>query len=326
MPASSDDGRPPRRYSLSLDLDCSPTKAAAWVWHVHSPQPEVTTEGRLLSHNRRRSSGGCKRKDSRFRLEAEAAAATPLPVAGRPSPLQEENLWDCGSKLYDTLELVSFSNRLDRSLLSVPAFQTPKLHHAQSPLHQPGGILRTLSLPRSMSLHRIKGETPLINGPSFLSLAVNDSLATPDCHDLRQSSIPAQKAPNRRFSAKCSAAKLAKIFKKAIILRNGMRCIGRKEPISPKQQKLHRSGSQLKQLKQCMAAEEKIDHHHQHFHHHHHYHHYLHHLAGSHQSKEAGLKDYKPSVNSQDPWSPRAESARLSSETMSKICADKNWL
>lgn len=323
MPASSDDGRPPRRNAHSLDLDCSPTKAAAWVWHLHASQPEVTTEGRFVSHNRRRSSGACNRKDSRFRLEAEAAAAaaTPLPAAGKPSPLQAENLWDCGSKLYDTFELVSFSNRLDRSLLGVPAFQTPKsLHHAQSPLHQTGGILRTLSLPRSMSLHRIKGSTPL-NGPFTPS-----PVASPDRHDVRQSSIPAQKAPNRSFSAKCSVAKLGKIFKKVVILRKRMRCIGRKEPISPKQQQSHRSGGQLKQLKQCLAVEEKHRHQHFHHHYHHHHHHYLHHLAGCHQSKEAGRNDYKPSVNSQDPWSPRAESARLSSETMSKICADKNWL
>ncbi|MCO5611903.1 hypothetical protein L7F22_066162, partial [Adiantum nelumboides] len=368
------------------------------------------TEGEDIQESKRRSNSCDHRKDSRFRQEASSSASVSASKSAAPKrlaspsskPPDSANIWDCGSKLYDTFELVSFSNRLDRSLLGIvpPAFDAPSLHHAvQSPLHHRGfaGVLRTFSLPRTLSVNKSMPVTQPFNGDDSLvepqdgmvNSSVNGSNSSPvSSHvplgDLDGTFGRSATTTDRKFSAlrrsfmiKWHLSKLVKIYKKVAKLHKQMQCfqmrarnvMTRSELITNKDDGGGRM-SEHRYFWRCASCrdkktrrrtpgellagdeddedglsehryrvyEEKVNEgkgsKHFHHHHHHYHHHFVHNLDQfSQASKEDNICKHHSSGNGNSadwkwPADPptRTESARLSSDTMSKICADANWL
>ncbi|KAI5063438.1 hypothetical protein GOP47_0021985 [Adiantum capillus-veneris] len=371
MPFSSDaDDRPPRRNARSFDLDDSATKAAAWVWHLHESKPGVTTEGRFVTAAQgwRRSSGSSDRKISRFRQEAAGTSTGTKEGCGAMK--SETPMWDCGSNLYDTFELVAFGNRLDRSLMEVVPLSTHPLpppghlqphveHHMPSPLRERGGVLRTLSLPKSSQARRQAskkkhGNSAVANDGNRVSLSKSRELSF---------SVFQEGQGSRRWP---SVEKVMKAFKKVVVLHKQVSLnVGCKQSIKivePGQRPLEPSRGEYRdknevlgegskdrklssinnvndddkssslqnwmkgrrkstdeellfsrisegtisshQSKERSVVKPQISsrnyHKHLHHHHHHHHHHHMHHTMGS-------------------------ESARLSPETLSKICTENGW-
>ncbi|MCO5607370.1 hypothetical protein L7F22_061566 [Adiantum nelumboides] len=400
--------RPRSRNVCSLDMATSSTreacKAAAWMWHMHSSSPTPKTEGEDIQESKRRSNS-CDRRDSRFRQEASLSASASASASKSAAPKRlastSPNIWDCGSKLYDTFELVSFSNRLDRSLLGVvpPAFDAPSFHHAvQSPLHHRGfaGVLRTFSVPRTLSVNKL---IPVTH-PSYddgnhvkpqdgmVNSSVNGSNSSPvSSHvplgDLDSTFGPSTTTTKRKFSTlrralmtKWHLSKIVKIYKKVAKLHKQMHCFQMRAKNVMTRSKLISNKdddgggmSEHRYFWRCASCrdkktrrrtsgellcveddddglskhwyrvyEEKVNEgkgsKHFHHHHHHYHHHFVHHLDQfSQASKEDNICKHRSSGNgiradAKWPAGPptRTESARLSSDTMSKICADANWL
>lgn len=267
----------------------------------------------------------------------------------------ERPTWDCGSTLYDTFELVAFGNRLDRSLMHMevvpltppppppPPLQAhaniPHEHHTMSPLHKPGGVLRTLSLPKSTKAS--KQLSKMKNADTAPADANKVSLAR--SRELSFSVFNQEQAPKRWPSME----KLMKALKKVVVLHkqvsNNVGCKHSIQIVEPGQRPLRKPlsggdspshecvGDELASTQQrriSKARRKSVDeellsgrrrkdsiaegdskprnqphNYHKHLHHHlhHHHHHYLHHTLAS-------------------------ESARLSPETMSQICTEKSWL
>ncbi|KAH7280673.1 hypothetical protein KP509_36G008400 [Ceratopteris richardii] len=123
-----------RRNAHSLDIDSEPTKAAAWAWHLHEHCNTGVSSGeaRFLSSQREQCGGGAAssdRRSSRFRQESAGANR----VGG--SARFTTPIWDCGSSLYDTYEIVSFGGHLERSLMEALPVRpseggVPETHHS----------------------------------------------------------------------------------------------------------------------------------------------------------------------------------------------------
>ncbi|MCO5605823.1 hypothetical protein L7F22_060007 [Adiantum nelumboides] len=343
MPLISVDDHPPRRNARSFDLHDSATKAAAWVWHLHDSKPGVTTEGRFMSaQSRRRSSSSSDRRISRFHQEAAVSSTTK--GGGRKV---ERPMWDCGSNLYDTFELVAFGNRLDRCLMeAVPLTPPPPIcvqSHASpahaprmvSPLHKSGGVLRTLSLPKSTQTRSRQASTKT-QGISTARVSLAKS------RELSLSVFNQDQASSKRWPG---VEKVMKAFKKVVVLHKQVGInVGCKQSINivePCQRPLQPSINEdiqeyvgddessmqkiskgrrksldeelltgrrskgnisegAKEFSSKLQTSSQNYHKHLHHHHHHHHHHYLHHTLAS-------------------------ESARLSPETLSKVYAEKGW-
>eukprot|EP00250_Pteridium_aquilinum_P017709 c23746_g1_i1 orf=473-1795(+) len=274
MRFTSGEDRLHRRNAHSLDLDRSAAKAAAWVWHLHATsKPEISTEGRYISSEcRRRRSSSCDRKSSRFQQEAASTVSTGV---GRMKP--EMLLWDCGSELYDTFELVSFSNRLDRSLMGVvpiPPFQEepPESNHIKSPPHQPGSIFRTLSMPQRLSRQTSKKSVVTALSPNPENLMPSNSehgIASRQSPTSPSTCLDQIKAPKRW----ASVGKFMKAIKKVVGLHKQVTFAGCKEntniiepsqrqldPINRTNYKSHYEGDELSvQFDKVESIKESID-------------------------------------------------------------------
>ncbi|KAI5067774.1 hypothetical protein GOP47_0018302 [Adiantum capillus-veneris] len=390
------------RNACSLDMATGSTreasKAAAWMWHMHGSSATFQTEkeDKHPHHTMKRRSNSCDRKDSRFRQEA-ASASTSIPAsfskqaasstssvpaasaltpsASPTSKPPDSSIWDCGSKLYDTFELVSFSNRLDRSLLGVvPAFEASNhfCHVVQSPLHHSSfvGVLRTFSLPRMLSVHNssideTNGRSPITNHAPLVDM---QGAVGPPANERKLSVL------RRALTTKWTLSKLVKVLKRLTKFRKQIhrfrphaRCDRRVLLVNKDD---NGGGSEPRHFwwrgnrdrkgpgrREHMADdedddgglsehryrvyEEKVNHEeksskHFHHHHHHYHHHFVHHLDQfSQAAKDDNEYKHRQSGNGNGigpdtEWSAglpsRTESARLSSDTMSKICADVNWL
>ncbi|KAH7280674.1 hypothetical protein KP509_36G008500 [Ceratopteris richardii] len=199
MPTRS---RRPRRNARSLDLDSEPMKAAAWAWHLHehSNPGGSLTEARFLSSQSQQRSGGAAssdRRNSRFRRESEGAKR-PGGSARFTMPI-----WDCGSSLYDIYEIVSFGDRLERSLMEavpVPLSEggVPGLDHGMHSLDK-GADQSALNIRRKQGARSDKGS---------LGRAPRSCVATS-----RRWSLPAAKNPGR-MSWTPAFGKMMKMFKK----------------------------------------------------------------------------------------------------------------
>lgn len=274
-----------RPASSSSDLD-SRSKAAAWVWHMHRFSSDIPL-GKFVSHPKS-ASPTCG--DSRFRLEA-LQDFSPKPSAS------SRNVWDCGSKLYDSFELVSLTERLDRSLTGIPNADAANFHHAHSPLHQTSpGLLRTFSLPRNLSVNG--GYSHSKARPTSTKVAGLESCCIPQSN----SKTGSRKSSRKRWSF----GELLTILKNAATMHTRMR--RRKAPDENEFDK--------QQEKQKDSR---------HFYHHH-YHHHHHHLYRADDSEDAASNLVaRKELNSMHTRATRVESARLSSATLSKFCLDRNW-
>lgn len=275
-----------RPASSSSDLD-SRSKAAAWVWHMHRFSSDIPL-GKFVSHPKS-ASPTCG--DSRFRLEA-LQDFSPKPSAS------SRNVWDCGSKLYDSFELVSLTERLDRSLTGIPNADAANFLHAHSPLHQTSpGLLRTFSLPRNLSVNG--GYSHSKARPTSTKVAGLESCCIPQSN----SKTGSRKSSRKRWS---SFGELLTILKNAATMHTRMR--RRKAPDENEFDK--------QQEKQKDSR---------HFYHHH-YHHHHHHLYRADDSEDAASNLVaRKELNSMHTRATRVESARLSSATLSKFCLDRNW-
>lgn len=274
-----------RPASSSSDLD-SRSKAAAWVWHMHRFSSDIPL-GKFVSHPKS-ASPTCG--DSRFRLEA-LQDFSPKPSAS------SRNVWDCGSKLYDSFELVSLTERLDRSLMGIPNADAANFLHAHSPLHQTSpGLLRTFSLPRNLSVNG--GYSHSKARPTSTKVAGLESCCIPQSN----SKTGSRKSSRKRWSF----GELLTILKNAATMHTRMR--RRKAPDENEFDK--------QQEKQKDSR---------HFYHHH-YHHHHHHLYRADDSEDAASNLVaRKELNSMHTRATRVESARLSSATLSKFCLDRNW-
>lgn len=400
--SSSDDeeaGLQRRRNARSLDMSSSreASKAAAWMWHMHSSstskkereekQPDYTA----IWESKRRRSTSFDRKGSRFRQEATALASTSVsattlkPVASPPSKAPEASIWDCGSKLYDTFELVSFSNRLDRSLLGIPEFETSNFRHvAQSNLQHHStfaGVLRTFSLPHTLSVQNSRAmATPPANddmkpSPHDHDVLNNDANSASNTKhaplsDLQDTFVfhgtvkPKFSALRRVLTTKWSFSKLARVLKKVVKFRKQMQCFRPRATCSQNVIELmgDKEGDGGMSEDPCASCDKNVSNElvgdedegengmsehryrvyeekvnkdkvgkHFHHHHHHYHHHFVHQIDQFSQPfKEEDVYKLRMSaecMGTDAAWLPgRAESARLSSDTLSKICADMNWL
>lgn len=155
-----------RRSCSSVDVnhtalaasDNACTKAAAWAWFMHGKSVENMEGSRPTNSSSRRSSSGAQVSESRFKAEAELAAAASIlkenmatssprlrPAATISSSMN--GIWNCESKLYDAFELQELEQRLDRNL-ERPQEDQRRLCHALDP----DVPLQKLSNVRSMSM------------------------------------------------------------------------------------------------------------------------------------------------------------------------------
>ncbi|KAF8693651.1 hypothetical protein HU200_039061 [Digitaria exilis] len=97
------------------EVDVELLKAVAQAWHAQlgNPRPSSRAAGDDSDAGvRRRDGAAARRRPSRFKLEAMAAAAN----ASAPPP-REEAPWDFAQSLLDTYELVAVARRLESGLV-----------------------------------------------------------------------------------------------------------------------------------------------------------------------------------------------------------------
>lgn len=128
-------------------------------------------------------------------------------------------MWDCGSNLYDTFELVAFGNQLDRSLMEVVPIRTPQAHpqehHMKSPLHKP---IRTLSLPRSLSWQTSKN-CAAISSPNQDKFKLSNSYNS----GTRARSTSSEEKASKKWTR---MGKLMNVIKKMVVLHKQVSFMG----------------------------------------------------------------------------------------------------
>ncbi|KAH7280671.1 hypothetical protein KP509_36G008200 [Ceratopteris richardii] len=194
--------RRPRRNAHSFDIDSEPTKAAAWAWHLreHCNTGGSSSFARSLSSQREQcGEGAAGSRSSRFLHES--AGANRLGGSARfTTPI-----WDCGSSLYDTYEIVSFGRRLERSLMeALPVLPSeggvPETHHSMHSLNK--GI--------TQSALNVRGQQEARGGEGAPVQGLDSCVVTS-----KRFSFPAAKTPGR-MSWTPGFAKMMKMFKKVL--------------------------------------------------------------------------------------------------------------
>ncbi|KAH7388028.1 hypothetical protein KP509_16G053700 [Ceratopteris richardii] len=252
-----------------------------------------------------------------------------------PNIMPDPSVWDCGSKLYDTFELVNFGDQLDRTLLGIPAV-SPDIQPAVQDMNCSGAPVFGAN---DTSESRIIAPSPWSSQRHAFGVSNNAE--------------PKRSAYRRGIQlVSRTLSRLAKLLKKVIRCRNYTKCMQLcrsrdRNAVDRKKATVHDivgaanrvddqqfGGDNTSEHEYCINEDNPNGGVEKHFHHHHHHyhHHIVHHLDHlSPAAKEEVLNDLaRKSMDNIDAAAAchgqRAESARLSSDTLSKICIDANWL